>query len=207
MSNHLQAPSTSFIDIAGMEGVGKTLQADKLAERITNMGIKVLSLSFPQIQNPNMGPYELADKIASAHLKSQPKIERALSARKLVLTDGFVLSTFVSQSIKLDKGTKPIAMLKWLEDYEFKRQSMPQPTKSVVLLEHLGENAPEHAKNAYAAYRQLAQERPDQISLIYCTNEQKRQDRHSAESVHGMIWDVVEPLLGRMALVNSTSGA
>lgn len=139
-----------FIVIDGIDGSGKATQAKLLVQKFKDSGKDVEYFSFPQYENNFFGkiirqylagdfgkPTEIHPRLASIlyaadRWESAGKIQRWLSAGKIIVVDRYYTSNLIHQGAKLppDELDK---FIDWVHQLEFDIFKIPKPDMVIYL--------------------------------------------------------------------------
>lgn len=140
---------TPFIVIEGSDGCGKQTQTEMLVNRLVEDGHEVEAFAFPNyskegcyfVERYLKGDYGEANdvdpKLASVfftldRLYVKDRIEAALSAGKIIVSDRFSAANFAHQGAKIKNDKERGHFFKWLTQLE-EVAGIPQPTLYLVL--------------------------------------------------------------------------
>lgn len=143
-------PRGSFIAIDGTDGSGKTVQSNRLLERIREAGRDAEVLSFPRYGNPAAyfvekylrGEYGSPEDVGAKRASIFYALDRYDDAARIrsVLEQGTVLVTnrYVSankghQMGKIEGEAAQQAFLDWLNDLEYGIFGIPKPDLTILL--------------------------------------------------------------------------
>ena len=152
-----------LIVIEGLDGSGKATQTAILAQELTQMGVPVKTVSFPDYEKPWSclvrmyleGQFGSRPEDVSAYAASSFfAMDRFASYRTgwqkdyedgtVILCDRYVGSNAIHQSVKLPRQEWDM-FLDWLFDFEYKKLGLPEPAATVYLKMH-----PDTSKNLLA---------------------------------------------------------
>lgn len=138
--------------IEGGDGSGKATQTALLVEHLRQDGYAVRSVSFPNYDSPAAMPIKmyLGGEFGHSPTDVNPyvastfyAIDRFASFRKdwkdfyesggIIVADRYTTSNMVHQMIKYDDHQEREAFLGWLEDLEYGKYELPQPTAVILL--------------------------------------------------------------------------
>ncbi|MDE6591591.1 MAG: deoxynucleoside kinase [Oscillospiraceae bacterium] len=140
-----------LIVIDGLDGCGKTTQHERLLDILTEKGLNVRGISFPDYDKPSAALVKMylggefsenaadvnayaascfyaADRYASFKLYW----EKDYSDGGVILASRYVSSNAVHQCPKLPEGEWD-EFLRWLDDFEYERLALPRPDKIIFL--------------------------------------------------------------------------
>lgn len=212
-----------FLVIDGTDGSGKATQTKLLIERLRNDGYPVETIAFPQYGTPSAGPLEkylaggygtpeeVGPQRASIlyaidRFDASAKIKGWLDEGRIVVADRYVASNMGHQGSKIANKGQRMAFYKWNDDLEFGTFRIPRPDLNIILhvdaktsvrlIEKRGEKADAHENLAHLqaaerTYLEIASNFPG-FRLIECV---ENGDILPIETVRGLVWDVVAPLL------------
>ena len=140
-----------LIVIDGLDGSGKTTQAELLFKRLKKESINVKRISFPNYDDDSSALVKmyLSGKLGKDPNKINPyaassfyAVDRFISYEKywkefyklgsIIICDRYVTSNFIYQMIKLPKHEWN-NFIQWIEDFEYKKLSLPKPDKVIYL--------------------------------------------------------------------------
>ncbi len=141
-----------LIVIEGTDGSGKATQTTRLFERLQNLRVKVMRVSFPQYESESSGPIKmyLRGDLGSDPMAINPyacsmfySVDRFASFQTwkdffaeentIVLADRYVGSNAAHQGAKFNRKADREKFFNWLEDVEFKKFQLPRPTLTIFL--------------------------------------------------------------------------
>jgi dTMP kinase len=139
-----------FIVIEGTDGSGKTVQFNKLVERLKKESRNVATFDFPQYDKPSsffikeylngryggwkqVGPYKASVFYAIDRLDADSRIKEALRQGKIVVSNRYVASNMGHQGAKIGNKKERMKFLKWLDELEFCILGIPRPDINIVL--------------------------------------------------------------------------
>lgn len=137
--------------IEGLDGCGKSTQFELCAKKITEKGVSVKPISFPDYEQPSSVLVRMyldgklsssADEINAYAAASFYAVDRYASFKQFwekeynegifILAARYVTSNLIYQMSKLDKQHW-VEFTDWLYDYEYERLGLPKPDKVVFL--------------------------------------------------------------------------
>ena len=139
-----------LIVIEGLDGSGKATQAKRLAEGLSDRGLPVRKVSFPDYDSPSsalvkmylagefgdrpsdVNAYAASTFYAVDRYASFMKDWRLDYARGVVIADRYTTSNAIHQCSKLEPGEWD-GFLQWLFDLEYQKMGIPQPDLVVYL--------------------------------------------------------------------------
>ncbi len=140
-----------LIVIDGLDGSGKSTQADRVAKRIRRTGKQVKLISFPDYSQPSSALVKMylngelsqsADGVNAYAASSFYAVDRYASFKKfweqdyragtVILASRYVTSNMMHQMSKLPEDRWP-EFMDWLRDFEYNRLGLPQPNKVIYL--------------------------------------------------------------------------
>ena len=143
--------SGKFIVIEGSDGSGKTVQFERISERLRTNGHDVATYDFPQYDQPSsyfvreylngnygsaeeLGAYKPSLFYALDRFQSAASIKADLAAGKTVLSNRFTGSNMAHQGQKIHDNAERTKYYDWLFDLEFNILGIPKPDLNIVLL-------------------------------------------------------------------------
>lgn len=136
------------------------------------------------------------------------QIREWLQSGRHVIADRFVASNMGHQGSKLENEEELKEFLLWNMDLEHGRFHTPEPDLNIILhvptditlkliegrggAQDLHEGNPDHLRAAERTYLTIAEMFPEKFRVIECAPEGKLLSRGT---IHGLIWDVVYPIL------------
>ena len=140
-----------LIVIDGLDGSGKATQSKLLAERLSGMGYKAKTISFPDYESDSSAlvrmylggrlgdspddvnayaasSFYAVDRVAS-YINSWG---RAYAEYDFIIADRYTTSNIIHQMAKLPEGERD-DYVEWLYDYEYNRLGLPAPDMVVFL--------------------------------------------------------------------------
>ena len=137
--------------IEGLDGCGKSTQFELCAKRLTDKGVSVKAISFPDYEQPSSVLVRMyldgklsssADEINAYAAASFYAVDRYASYKQFwekeykdgsfILAARYVTSNLIYQMSKLDKKYWA-EFTEWLYDYEYERLGLPKPDKVIFL--------------------------------------------------------------------------
>ena len=137
--------------IEGLDGCGKSTQFELCAKNITEKGVSVKPISFPDYEQPSSVLVRMyldgklsssADEINAYAAASFYAVDRYASFKQFwekeynegtfILAARYVTSNLIYQMSKLDKQHWG-EFTDWLYDYEYERLGLPKPDKVIFL--------------------------------------------------------------------------
>ncbi len=141
----------SLIVIDGLDGSGKSTQIELLHKRLSNMGVAVKTISFPDYDHPSSALIKMylagdfgdsPDDVNAFAASSFYAVDRYASYKKFwekdykkgtfIIAARYTTSNAIHQMAKLDESEWE-DYLKWLYDYEFEKLGLPKPDKVIFL--------------------------------------------------------------------------
>lgn len=140
-----------LIVIEGSDGSGKATQTKKLYERLLDLDVKVMRISFPNYESESsalirmylrgdfggkaeeVNPYAAATFYAVDRFAGFKKWKDFYQRGGLILCDRYVSSNMVYQAAKLTKKVERDRFLKWLDELEYKHFGIPRPDLTLFL--------------------------------------------------------------------------
>lgn len=140
-----------LIVLDGLDGSGKSTQAEILTNRLRAEGKKVELLSYPDYNMPSSTLVKMylngdfsnsADEVNAYAASSFYAVDRYASYMQfwkdkleqgwIMIASRYVSSNAIHQMVKLPKE-KWDSFLEWLEDYEYNKLGLPRPDKVIFL--------------------------------------------------------------------------
>lgn len=150
-----------LIAIEGTDGAGKGLQTSRLLERLQNLRVRVMRVSFPNYESESsalvkmylrgdfggvaeeVNPYAAAafyavDRFASFQswkdfYEDDGMVVSNGYAGAIILADRYVGSNMAYQSTKFKRKSEREKFLNWLDDFEYKKLQLPRPDLTILL--------------------------------------------------------------------------
>lgn len=216
-----------FWVIEGLDGCGKTTQLNLLQESLDKQGIEYKYIHFPMLNQgiygnliaeflrgefgsvENVHPKLVALLFANDRKEHIDKIINWLKDGYYVLADRYVYSNIAFQCAKLVDDEEKSILKKWILDFEFGRNNLPRPDKTLFLnvpfkfvqaslsqertgndrdylngKEDIHEKSMDLQKHVYAEYQKLVAEESD-FTSIDCFNDSGL--FRSREEIHQLI--------------------
>ncbi len=155
-----------FIVIEGLDGCGKSTQLSLLRDYYKNQGRKCEYIHFPKMEQgvygalvaeflrgefgsiDNVHPKLVALLFANDRLEKVDLIRNWLKEGAVVLSDRFVFSNIAYQCAKLSSEEEKKSLKKWILDFEYNHNNLPEPDLSFFL------NVPfSHVENVLREHR------------------------------------------------------
>ena len=143
--------SGRLIAICGIDGSGKTTQADLLARRVQEAGLAVQQVSFPRygegffadtIERYLRGEFGTDPQTVHPCLGALPfaldrwqaasQVQEWLGAGTVVVSNRYVAANMAHQGSKLPTGERP-AFYRWVAELEYGILALPKPRLQVLL--------------------------------------------------------------------------
>lgn len=147
MANH----QCKLIVIDGLDGSGKATQSKLLAERLTEMGYRARTVSFPDYESDSSA---LVKMYLGGKLGSSPDDVNAYAASSFyavdrvasyintwgrdyasfdyIIADRYTTSNIIHQMAKVEESKRE-SYIEWLFDYEYNRLELPAPDMVIFL--------------------------------------------------------------------------
>ena len=140
-----------LIVLEGSDGSGKATQTSRLFERLQNLGIRTMRVSFPNYESESsalikmylrgdfgataesVNPYAASTFCAVDRFASFQTWKNFYEGDGIVLADRYIGSNMAHQSAKLKRKADREKFLNWVYDFEFKRLRLPHPDLTFFL--------------------------------------------------------------------------
>lgn len=140
-----------LIAIEGTDGSGKATQTTRLFERLRNLRVNVLRVSFPNYASEssalikmylrgdfggsaeNINPYAAAMFYAVDRFASFTTWKDFYNDGGIVLADRYTFSNMAHQSVNFTRKVDRERFCNWVEDTEFKKFQLPRPDLTIFL--------------------------------------------------------------------------
>lgn len=140
-----------FIVIEGLDGAGKSTQANFIRDAYAKKGIVTEYLHFPRFDSPLYGeliarflrgelgkadevnPWLVALIYAGDRKEAAPVIQGWLAEGKTVLIDRYVYSNIAYQCAKVPDAAERDKLQKWILDIEYVSNAIPKPDLTLFL--------------------------------------------------------------------------
>lgn len=143
-------PKGLFIAIDGTDGSGKTVQSNRLVERLKELGHKVEVLSFPRYGNPSAffvekylrGEYGTPEQVGAKRASTfyaldrfddSDRIHKLLDEGTIIVTNRYVSANKGHQTSHIQGEDNRREFLKWLNEFEYKILGIPVPDLTLLL--------------------------------------------------------------------------
>ena len=142
---------SNLIVLEGSDGSGKATQTTRLYERLQNLGIDVVRVSFPNYESESsalikmylrgdfgataeeVNPYAAATFYAVDRFASFQSWKDFYARNGVILADRYVGSNMAHQSAKIRRKLDREKFLNWLDNFEYKRLQLPRPDLTIFL--------------------------------------------------------------------------
>ena len=142
---------SSLIVLEGSDGSGKATQTTRLYERLQNLGVDVIRVSFPNYESESsalikmylrgdfgataeeVNPYAAATFYAVDRFASFQSWKDFYAGDGVILADRYVGSNMAHQSAKIRRKADREKFLNWLDNFEYKRLQLPRPDLTIFL--------------------------------------------------------------------------
>lgn len=144
--------ASNLIVIDGVDSSGKQTQVEELTRRLTQRGISVKKISFPNYEsessalvkmylsgklgdNPDaIDPYAVSTFYAAdRYLSYMMDWKKDLEAGTVIIADRYVSSNQIHQAAKIKDPDEKQKFLDWLDDFEYEIYKLPRPTVQIFL--------------------------------------------------------------------------
>ena len=140
-----------LIVLEGSDGSGKATQTTRLFERLQNLRVNVMRVSFPNYESESsalikmylrgdfggnaeeVNPYAASTFYAVDRFASFQNWKTFYEEGGIVLADRYVGSNMAHQSAKFKRKADREKFLNWVDDFEFKRLQLPRPDLTFFL--------------------------------------------------------------------------
>lgn len=140
-----------LIVLEGSDGSGKATQTSRLFERLQNLGIRTMRVSFPNYESESsalikmylrgdfgataeaVNPYAASTFYAVDRFASFQTWKNFYSGDGIVLADRYTGSNMAHQSAKIKRKAERERFLNWVDDFEFKKLQLPRPDLTFFL--------------------------------------------------------------------------
>ena len=140
-----------YIVITGSDGCGKETQARLLEENLTNLGLRVKRISFPNYESQSSGPVKLylggelganANDVNPYQASMAYAVDRFCTMKQflnnddntqVVIFDRYAESNIIHQAIKIEDEGERKKFISWLDDIEFNKLEIPRPNLTLFL--------------------------------------------------------------------------
>ena len=140
-----------LIVLEGSDGSGKATQTSRLFERLQNLGIRTMRVSFPNYESESsalikmylrgdfgataeaVNPYAASTFYAIDRFASFQTWKNFYSGDGIVLADRYTGSNMAHQSAKIKRKAEREKFLNWVDDFEFKKLQLPRPDLTFFL--------------------------------------------------------------------------
>lgn len=140
-----------LIVLEGSDGSGKATQTSRLFERLQNLGIRTMRVSFPNYESESsalikmylrgdfgatadaVNPYAASTFYAVDRFASFQTWKNFYSGDGIVLADRYTGSNMAHQSVKIKRKADREKFLNWVDDFEFKKLQLPRPDLTFFL--------------------------------------------------------------------------
>lgn len=140
-----------LVVLEGLDGSGKSTQFEKLSEYLTEKGVKLKPISFPDYDQPSSALVKMylngefsksAEDVNAYAASSFYAVDRYASYKKFwekdyndgafILAARYVTSNCIYQMVKLEED-KWNEYLDWLSEYEYAKLGLPEPDMVIFL--------------------------------------------------------------------------
>ena len=140
-----------LIVLEGSDGSGKATQTTRLYERLQNLGVDVIRVSFPNYESESsalikmylrgdfgataedVNPYAAATFYAVDRFASFQTWKKFYEGNGVILADRYVGSNMAHQSAKIRRKAEREKFLNWRDSFEYKRLQLPRPDLTIFL--------------------------------------------------------------------------
>ena len=140
-----------LIVLEGSDGSGKATQTTRLLERLLNLRVKAMRVSFPNYESESsalirmylrgdfgesaesVNPYAASTFYAVDRFASFQNWKEFYEDDGIILADRYVGSNMAHQSAKFKRKTDREKFFNWIDDFEFKKLQLPRPDLTFFL--------------------------------------------------------------------------
>ncbi len=141
-----------LIALEGSDGSGKATQTTRLLERLRNLKVNAMRVSFPNYESESSALIKMylrgdfgstAEEVNPYAAATFYSVDRFASFQKwkdfykddngVILADRYVGSNMAHQSAKFKKKSERERFWNWLDDFEFKKMQLPRPDLTIFL--------------------------------------------------------------------------
>ena len=140
-----------LIVLEGSDGSGKATQTTRLFERLQNLRVNVMRVSFPNYESESsalirmylrgdfgesaesVNPYAASTFYAVDRFASFQNWKDFYEGDGIVLADRYVGSNMAHQSAKIKRKSDREKFFNWIDDFEFKKLQLPRPDLTFFL--------------------------------------------------------------------------
>ncbi len=140
-----------LIVLEGSDGSGKATQTTRLYERLRNLGVDAMRVSFPNYESESsalikmylrgdfgataeeVNPYAAATFYAVDRFASFQTWKKFYEGNGVILADRYVGSNMAHQSAKIRRKAEREKFWNWLDSFEYKRLKLPRPDLTIFL--------------------------------------------------------------------------
>ncbi len=140
-----------LIVLEGSDGSGKATQTTRLYERLRNLGVDAMRVSFPNYESESsalikmylrgdfgataeeVNPYAAATFYAVDRFASFQTWKKFYEGSGVILADRYVGSNMAHQSAKIRRKAEREKFWNWLDSFEYKRLKLPRPDLTIFL--------------------------------------------------------------------------
>lgn len=140
-----------LIVLEGSDGSGKATQTTRLLERLLNLRVKAMRVSFPNYESESsalirmylrgdfggnaeeVNPYAASTFYAVDRFASFQNWKEFYEDDGIILADRYVGSNMAHQSAKFKRKADREKFFNWIDDFEFKKLQLPRPDLTFFL--------------------------------------------------------------------------
>lgn len=138
--------------IEGVDGSGKATQTERLYEKLSELGVSPMKLTFPDYESDSsvivkkylsgeLGKTaeSVSPKTASTffamdrYVSYKTRWEKFYSENGVIIADRYTTSNMIHQAAKIENSVEKEEFLDWLDDFEYGIYSLPRPTVTIFL--------------------------------------------------------------------------